>query len=258
MNTDPERVGIAGDWHGNSMWAVAQVKAMGERLDGEPRKIILHAGDFGVWPGDGPYLTVVQDALTGVDAELWFIDGNHSEHPRLLALLKDRDSVAPIPLPGRDRIMWLPRSCRWAWHGRRWVALGGAVSLDKVIRQEGVSWWPQEAITDADEARVITGGKADVMLTHDRPSGAAMDFPAAPPWWDPADQARSDAHRERLQRIVDAVRPDHLVHGHVHQGGPWWKTQPRSGGYYKVASLDCDGSGGNTGILNVRTMEWEK
>lgn len=262
---DPVRIGVAGDFHGNLLWAVSQVRAMGEKLKDEPRKIILHAGDFGVWPGGWKYLTAVEHALALADATLWFIDGNHEDHSQVARWAsqgKDAGWTGIVPALVNDlplrRIFHLTRGYRWTWQDRAWLALGGAVSVDKAARTEGVSWWPGEAITDADEAHVIAGGHADVLFTHDRPASAAISLPPAPSWWRDEDLVRSDAHRERLQRVVDAVRPDYLIHGHYHQGGPWWTTHSRAGGDYKVCSLDCDGKQGNWGILDVKTMKWEK
>ena len=50
-------------------------------------------------------------------------------------------------------------------------------------------------------------GHADVMVCHDCPSGVAHTFAHPPADWAPEDLARNDAHRRRVQRIVDAVMP---------------------------------------------------
>ena len=51
------------------------------------------------------------------------------------------------------------------------LALGGAVSLDRAGRTEGVDWWPQEEITPRQAASVIEAGPAAVMVTHECPAG---------------------------------------------------------------------------------------
>jgi len=118
------------------------------------------------------------------------------------------------------------------WHGNRYWALNvihrvpqflageqrplivHLGDFDQAVRRHGHDWWPDEEITGEQEAAIIGGGHADVMVCHDCPAGVPHAFPPPPPEWSPADLARNDAHRARLQRIADAVRPDHLKHGH--------------------------------------------
>jgi hypothetical protein len=160
----PERIGVAGDWHGNTAWATRAVRKMARQLPAGPR-IIVHLGDFGIWPGrDGrDYLTAVTGALAAADAELWFVDGNHEDFSQLARLRPGPDGREPVT----ERIWHLPRGYRWRWHGRVWLALGGAVSVDRALRIPGVDWWPEEEITADQKRNVISGGYADVMLTHD-------------------------------------------------------------------------------------------
>lgn len=81
----------------------------------------------------------------------------------------------------------------------------------------GTSWWPQEAITEQQAHEIAAAGHADTMFCHDCPAGievpgAARDRFGCPP----EELARSEAHRELLRSIVDAVRPTRLWHGHFH------------------------------------------
>jgi hypothetical protein len=263
----PGRIVVAGDWHGNTEWAVHVIGMAAGALAGESRKTIIHLGDFGIWPGQAgrDYLARVSAALEKAGAELWFVDGNHEDFTRLSrelerAPLMAWGSRAPIPVgsgPVRigARILWLWRGFRWTWHGREWLALGGGVSLDKAIRTEGETWWPQEEITPEQAAKVIAGGGADVMVTHDCPSGVRHTFPSPPSFWDARDLARSDAHRERLQRVTDAVQPSHLMHGHLHRS--YQRMCDFGYGPAEVTGLDCDeGDGANWAVLDVRTMTW--
>ncbi|MDR2988438.1 MAG: metallophosphoesterase, partial [Nocardiopsaceae bacterium] len=78
-DTAPGRILVAGDWHGNRLWAVNVIRRIPQLLNGEEPRIILHLGDFGIWPDDEGrrYLTTVSSVLAEQDAELWFVDGNH-------------------------------------------------------------------------------------------------------------------------------------------------------------------------------------
>ena len=263
-NEDPGRVIVAGDWHGNTDWAMHVIWQAKERLAGESNRIILHLGDFGIWPGEAgqQYLAKVDFALNQADATLWFVDGNHEDHARLSVMLNQvhGDVSRPVPVPSGmswiDSIYWLPRGRRWEWHGRTWLALGGGVSLDKAIRTEGKNWWPEEEITLEQELRAITDGPADVMVTHDCPSGVTHTFPPPPKFWDLRDLARNDRHRERLQHIVDAVQPSHLMHGHLHRS--YQRVCDFGYGPVEVTGLDHDeGDGANWAVLDVKAMTWE-
>lgn len=80
-------------------------------------------------------------------------------------------------------------------------------------------------------------------------------FPQPPAWWDLRDLARSDAHRERLQRIVNAVRPAHIIHGHLHKA--YSRTCDFGYGPVQVTGLGMDGQHGNYAVLNIKSMTWE-
>lgn len=266
--TDPGKIAVAGDWHKNERWALSVIPQIAERLPGEEDKVILHAGDLGIHretaeherAGRACYRQAYLEALTGTledhDAFLWFCEGNHEDHPYLKELA-DRNGIRS----GRDygqitsRIRWLPRGTRWEWHGKTWLALGGAVSVDKLLRTRGVSWFPEEEITDEQEAAVIAGGPADVLLSHDAPGDAPLVLARpAPRAWQPVIPA-ADAHRERLQRVCMAVRPSHVFHGHYHQSSA--ETVPAAWGDCRFTALDMDGTRHNWGILDTRTMGWE-
>jgi hypothetical protein len=162
------------------------------------------------------------------------------------------DAGARIPV--RQHIYHLPRGHRWDWHGRRWLACGGGVSLDKAVRRYGHDWWPQEEITGEQEAAIIGGGTADVMMCHDCPAAVPHAFPAPPSEWSPADLARNHAHRIRLQQIVKAVRPAHLMHGHLHRA--YQRTCDFGYRPVRVTGLGTDGSSRNFAVLDVTSMEW--
>ena len=200
----PRRILVAGDWHGNEDWALSVIRRVPGALAGEGRRLILQLGDFGVWPDRAGqrYLTRISRALAEADAELWFIDGNHEDFPQLARLAAEAATLDGRVLV-RPHLMHLPRGYRWTWHGRTWLACGGGVSLDRAVRTEDVDWWRAEEITAAQEAAIVAGGDADVLASHDCPAGVAHAFGRPPADWAAEDLARNDAHRQRLQRIVD-------------------------------------------------------
>ena len=52
-------VGLAGDWHGNTDWAVMCL----DLFKDQDISTIYHLGDFGVWPWGDSYRTTLNDIL---------------------------------------------------------------------------------------------------------------------------------------------------------------------------------------------------
>ncbi|ROO84524.1 calcineurin-like phosphoesterase family protein [Actinocorallia herbida] len=241
---------MAGDWHGNSSWAHRVIRALPELLPEESPRLVLHCGDFGVWPGGEKFLRKVDRALAEVDGVLGFVDGNHEDFSALHAAPRFEGKGAV-----RERIWHLRRGHRWTWHGRTWLALGGAVSLDRSFRVQGRNWWADEEITRAEAAEIGAAGPAEVMVTHDCPASVEHVFRPLPPWLSGRDLADGVAHRALLQDVVDEVRPSHLMHGHLHRA--YRRTVPMAHGPVEVTGLESDGARtGNWAVLDVRTMHW--
>ena len=82
------RVGVAGDWHGDRIWAISALRHFHQ----EDIRVVLHLGDFGVWPG--PYgrifLEQVERALETLDMVLLVTPGNHEDYDQI-------DSWVPVP-----------------------------------------------------------------------------------------------------------------------------------------------------------------
>lgn len=257
----PERIVVAGDWHGNNLWAYDVVRKAAEVLKDEPYPLILHLGDFGVWggPSGEKYRKGVSYMLTKKNAVLFFIDGNHEN----FNILDKRALKYTVPDLGdniwdgavqvRENLFHLPRGSRWIWHDRKWLGCGGAVSIDKKWRVLNKSWWTQETITPEQAEFVKAGGKCDVMITHDCPSMVFLNLPVG--MFPHKETAEADAHRVLLQGIVNEVQPEYLMHGHMHR--QFTKFITKNWAKVRVDGLDMDGEPGNWFVLNTKTMEWE-
>lgn len=210
------KVLVAGDWHGSAGQAIRVIEhAIDQNID-----TIVQVGDFGIWRGDERFLNKVQAKLYANDVQLYFIDGNHEDFPRLYAYPEEQDGTRKI----RSNITHLPRGFRWKWNGINFLAVGGAASIDKKYREPGKTWWSEELLTDADIAKSQDGGPVDVMFAHDSPATAPNSITD-----DPAGQLRAGmsfgfdnleictSHRLRLQEITDVVKPVILFHGHYHK-----------------------------------------
>jgi hypothetical protein len=123
----------------------------------------------------------------------------------------------------------------------RWLALGGAHSVDRPWREPGVSWWREETVTDADVDRAVTGGPADVLICHDCPAGVPIPgLEESAHLWPAEELVAANAHRARVRTVVDAVRPRAIWHGHFHRR--YAAAADLGYGPVTVNGLDCDGS----------------
>lgn len=223
---------VAGDWHGDLGLARPIVTAAADA----GVKLILHAGDFGIWPGPAGrnFLDQLTALLDDLDMSLWFVDGNHEDFDRLLELPIDPSTGRR---PVTSRIDHLPRGHRWQFGDTTWLACGGAVSVDVAYRIPHVSWWPQETITDADVAQCIDAGPADVLLAHDAPwrSSTLRLRYARPSSWPKEALARSDASQRQIDAIVQGTKVSTVFHGHHHHR----YTEHTDG--VTIHGLGCDG-----------------
>jgi len=248
----PERIVVAGDWHGNGRAARNAFDAA--TLVGAT--LVIQLGDFGMWPGfEGTaYLNEVESHAAGAGIPVAWIDGNHEDFNQLLALPVDPVSgLRPV----RKHVWHVPRGASWEWHDVRFRALGGATSLDRKSRKIGKSWWVEESISDIDIAAAVAGGPCDVLLTHDCPTG--VDIPgirhrsyADTRDWPVSELERAWDHRDRLAEVVEVVQPKHLWHGHFHARYSQ-KAVLHAGPAVAVEGLGDDGTGprGNLMVVDI-------
>lgn len=226
-----QRVAVCGDWHGNLGWA--RTLARGLPYLASDVKTLLHLGD---WAMPAAEIDEVF-AETDIDRILVTI-GNHERFDQITPLLDEHPDHAVRV----SKLTWfLPRPARLTIGGRRVLSLGGAASVDGQSRIEGLTWWPDEVITDEHVAAAIAGGPADLMLTHEGPADTPVRpvreiLRTNPHRFPEAALEASAASRARVGEVWDAVRPELLAHGHMHvpAGG-------KTGDGRRVASLGRDG-----------------
>ncbi|HWE56081.1 MAG TPA: metallophosphoesterase [Acidimicrobiales bacterium] len=202
------RILLAGDWHGNREWAETAFAAAADAGCTD----VLQLGDFGLWPGrEDAWLDHVDYLARRSKTHLTWIDGNHEHHDVLDEWRVEQDDNGLVAM--RNHVSWATRGARWTWGGRRFGALGGAVSFDRFLRREGANWWAQEAVTQADVDR-LGDGRLDVLATHAAPTTRVVPTTRLPY---PEDVIRDAlAVRDLIDQAVDRTRPDLIVHGHFH------------------------------------------
>lgn len=230
---DVTRVAFAGDWHSDASFACRSLAALAGRVE-----VVVHTGDFG-YRFTPEFLFAVDQAAQEAALVVMFVDGNHEDFSWLYAQPVDADGVRRLT----SRVWHLPRGFRWAWAGLRFLALGGAHSVDSPARSPWLSWWPQETITLAEAHRACLGGPVDVLVAHDCPSGVDIPGLTGGELLFGSDQiAQAEAHRALLGQVTAEVRPRYLWHGHYHRR--YVADAVLEGGPCRVTGL-----GDNTGTL---------
>ena len=236
-----ERVAVCGDWHGDGAWVSILARALPTLAP--DITTILQLGDW--WMN--PAATDEAFAGTAID-RIYVVVGNHENFGEVTPLLEAEPGAA---VQVSSTTWLLPRPGRLIIGGRTVLCLGGATSVDKAWRREGINWWPDEDITDEHVRAAIAFGDADLMLTHETPARtpvrAVQEILRTNPMGFPDDAlAESRLSRNRVAKVWDLVFPELLVHGHMHVAGGGQTDDGR-----RVASLGQNNQQGNLGFLDM-------
>ena len=242
-----QRVAVVGDVQGNFRWL--DIVARSIRTLAPDVTTILQLGDWAMDPD------TTDESLDGTGIERIYVTlGNHEPWDQITPMFEANPGCA---IRVSDITWILPRPARLTIGGRSVLSLGGAASVDRAWRQEGISWWPDEEITRQHVAAAIAGGPADLMLTHESPARtpvrAVREILRANPMGFPDDARRDSAtSRARVAKVWNIVYPELLIHGHMHAPGG---GQTEDG--LRVASLGQDGQQGSLGFLDMQTLRIE-
>lgn len=228
--TDPVKVLVAGDFHGNGRWAELTIQHA-KRLGADT---IVQVGDFGFWVSDSNtrhYLKIVKNTAKNFGVHFYWLDGNHEDHSR-------RQEFSDY---NTEWFTYLPRGHRWTWWGKRFMSVGGAVSVDKHMRTQNKSWWPEETLTDDEVAYCCRndGTPVDVVFAHDCASGVAIPGMTVKEGlgrgWPHSALMESEQHRGKLLTIWENIHPQKWFHGHYHV------SYQLTVGHTHFVGLGCDG-----------------
>jgi DNA repair exonuclease SbcCD nuclease subunit len=138
-----DRVFVTGDTHGVFSRFNSRNWVLGRSLDKGDYLII--AGDVGLlWSG-----LVEKDEIYWIkwfDNKPWitlFVDGNHDNHERLQAL-EIKSKFGGMVGRVSDSVYHLRRGEIYRLAGKKIFTFGGALSIDKHHRTEGISYWRNE------------------------------------------------------------------------------------------------------------------
>ena len=163
--------------------------------------LVLSCGDFGYWPRFKDML--VLPSLKALTVPIHFCDGNHEDHESLRLLEDGRP-------PGCDNVYYQKRGTTLTLpDGRTVLFVGGADSIDKASRTRGVSWFPEEVITQSD-LDSLPDTKIDIVISHTCPLEILPEMIKADA------RKKSDPSNAALSHILDKYRPSLWYFGHWH------------------------------------------
>lgn len=246
------KVLILGDTHGDNRGLEMALHA--HRNEGICHT--LQVGDFGyVWRGEqqtAMRLEKLARVLNKYAMTMDVVRGNHEDYETmaLLGFLPSNHDYFQLS----RRVGLIPDAYVWEWEGLTCAALGGASSVDKPGRTEGVDWFPQELISEEAVESLIDqlyGQRLDVLFTHDAPdTQRLLDFLSlSAKNWGIHELVLSDRQRELLNIVVDTLAPRIVIHGHYH-----WPYLARRGSSI-VVGLDLISRSGSTFVLDSETFE---
>lgn len=224
---------FAGDTHGNiDHWHYLIRVALANEV-----RTIIQVGDFGFWTHtkDGRFfLSDLSNALILNDLDVYWIDGNHESFERLYALPVGADGFRPV----HNRITHIPRGALVQIEGHKVLGIGGAYSIDKDSRLPGVSWWPEELITQGDILTALDNEQPDIVVTHDVPESVPHRY-----FLNQYPTGETRSQRLLLEEVFQKFHPNLWVHGHYHRRYEYQLDNTR------FIGLSCDGSGQQSWFL---------
>ncbi len=212
------KVAFVGDTHGQIRDAQFAV----DFANREGADLIIQLGDFGY-----DFSTDFMKQWVLANMPVYFLRGNHDSTGWIRSRNGNRLTVDPKsdggPVEVADNVHYLPDGARLKIGDSRVAVLGGAVSIDRHMRVDGVSWWHDEttsmqAVADLVNVNVFAHMQTapesvDVMLCHDCPTGPKqLDAHLDGYKSDPA----SDGNRKLLRHAFDHLKPSQVWHGHFH------------------------------------------
>lgn len=174
---------------------------------------IIQVGDFGVVnenPGERQELTWLNNALNAKNCVLYAIRGNHDNPERF-------DNANPYNL---ENIILLKDYSELNLLGKSILLVGGAFSIDRFERTNGVDYWKDEnfvydsSFSYKDYELVVTHSRPNVINFH-------KGFQSLQYYIDKDDELMADliSEGEEVSKLYKSTKPKNWIFGHFHRSG---------------------------------------
>jgi hypothetical protein len=174
---------------------------------------IIVCGDFGIlWRGGRDEEKSIK-AVGRRKYSTLFVDGAHENFDLLSKYPESEWNGGRVQVLSRN-LMHLCRGQVYEIDGKKIFTFGGGESPDRELREEHVSWWPQEMPTQAEMDEGLKnlercGWSVDYIVTYDAPSAFKMMIEG--------EHARPDALNVYLDRISEKCSYEKWFFGCYHK-----------------------------------------
>lgn len=208
---------ITGDTHGQ----FGRIEAFCERFGTSREDILIILGDAGINLGGWNRDCMKKRFLESLPITLLCIHGNHEQRPQTIDSYQEKlwhggvvyyEEEYPDLLFAKDGEVF-------DLDGKQTIVMGGAYSIDKMIRLiYGYGWWPDEQPSDEIKRYVESqldklGWKVDVVLSHTTP----LKYEPVEVFLSGIDQSKVDKSTEKwLDGIEDRLEYQKWYCGHFH------------------------------------------
>ena len=178
---------VAGDIH-------AKFSQFREEIDKLKPDMVFSTGDFGFWPGKYD----IQGMFESNKIPIYFCDGNHEDHEALSEHMEITEIATNVFYMPRGSVLTLP-------DGKRALFMGGARSIDRHYRTEGIDYFPEEELGFDDILFLDDAEKIDIVITHTKPTGIDIDM-----------ECDDDPSMEVLDEVFEMFHPAKWYFSHFH------------------------------------------
>lgn len=213
MKIEAKTIHVMGDMHG-------EVDLLNYYIDESYPEVLILLGDCGFFwtkkelQGDGCFHYVLDtyafDNLQPKATRIFWLAGNH-DHWDHLDFAYGRNTKGPIEI--KPNVYYCPIGSQLTINNKNCLFVGGAFSIDKAWRTEGISWWSGETLTDKDFKFIEENVESvDIVFSHTIPNE-----------WEVLRQSVydmikfTDPSREVLSKILNKYKPNYWFAGHWHR-----------------------------------------
>lgn len=208
---------VTGDTHGNINFSKLIFFA-NEHQNLTKNDYVIIAGDFGaVWDKE----TLIEDLTPyqKLPFTILFVDGNHENFDMLNKYPVEMWNGGKVHKI-KDDIIHLMRGQVFELEGKKIFTFGGATSIDRYRRQEGISWWEQEKpdyldLQEAIDNLKMHNNEVDIIITHSCDEKALYYSPLRTRTL----QMGIYPENQLLSYFEENVKYNHWYFGHYHLDG---------------------------------------
>ena len=206
---------ISGDTHGTL--DLGKIVKFFDEHDGEYNEddYLIICGDVGACGFSGSVEAEARKTFRDLPVTTLFVDGNHENFEQLNSYAVDTWNGGKVHFI-ESRLIHLMRGQVFEISGKRIFTFGGAHSIDKYSRTEGIDWFPEEIPTYEEyEEGWMNLEKVDFQVDYIFTHSGPREVVAAMGYGEMSDDEVE--LRQYLQRVADNTDFEAWYFGHFHE-----------------------------------------